>query len=578
MSTVTEKMIVRVEADTGALRSALEKGGVVVDQFSQKVTSRFSKVEGVFLGLGRTLAAAGIGVAIQQIASHTLDAVAALADLNDQADQLGISAEKIQELGVAALQNGSDIETMNSSLEQFTRRLGEAQAGSGSLLDVMNQYGVAVKDSAGKNRATIDVLNDLSDVLASVEDKTVQAQIASDAFGKAGAKLVVVLSQGADGLKKMGDEARSSGLIIDQALIDKASKFDDAWKNATYAGGVYFKTFAVEALSAADDVFQGYADLYNNIRKVQQGEGGDFSRINYSRIPLQKQTDFENVTSGGTVEGLGSFTGTIQRRMNNVSGMDNPFADTKKKSDKDDQKTAEDKVKAYKDVVANLKFEAEQLGRTSIEQEIYNNLKQAGVSASSSQGQEIAKLTKSLKENAEALEENKKRSLEFSTSFTQSMNNAILGTESLGSSLKSMFLTIANSALSKYVTGPAGNFLGEAMSSLFKFENGGIMTSAGSVPLRAYSSGGVATSPQLALYGEGRKPEAYVPLPDGRTIPVTMSGGGNGSSLSVVQHLHISTGVEQTTRAEIMKLMPEIRRSAVSAVSDASKRGSIRFN
>lgn len=574
MSTVTEKMIVRVEADTGALRTALDKGGVIVDQFSQKVTSRFSKVESVFSGLGRTLAAAGIGVAIQQIASHTLDAVAALADLNDQAEQLGISAEKLQELGVAAMQNGSDIETMNSSLEQFTRRLGEAQAGSGSLLDVLNQYGVAVKDSAGKNRATIDVLNDLSDVLASVEDKTVQAQIASDAFGKSGAKLVVVLSQGADGLRKMGEEAQAAGLIIDQELIDKAAEFDDAWKNATYAGGVYFKTFAIDAVSKIQEISNELADMYANAGKPP---ADTFSKINYSRFQLPEKTDFEKATSGGSVEGLGSFTGTIQRRMNNVAGMDNPFADTKKKSDADAKKGAEDKVKAYKDVVTNLKFEAEQLGRTSIEQEIYNNLKQAGVSASSAQGQEIARLTKSLKTNADAIEENKKRTEEFSTSFTQSMNNAILGTESLGSSLKSMLLTIANSALSKYVTGPAGNFLGDAMSSLFKFENGGIMTSGGSVPLRAYSSGGIATSPQLALYGEGKQPEAYVPLPDGRTIPVTMSGGGGGESISVVQHLHISTGVEQTTRAEIMKLMPEIRRSAVSAVSDASKRGSLRF-
>lgn len=55
--------------------------------------------------------------------------------------------------------------------------------------------------------------------------------------------------------------------------------------------------------------------------------------------------------------------------------------------------------------------------------------------------------------------------------------------------------------------------------------NGGVFGPGGSVPLSAYSSGGVANSPQLALFGEGRKPEAYVPLPDGRSIPVNMRGG-----------------------------------------------------
>ena len=28
------------------------------------------------------------------------------------------------------------------------------------------------------------------------------------------------------------------------------------------------------------------------------------------------------------------------------------------------------------------------------------------------------------------------------------------------------------------------------------------------------------------MFGEGSTPEAYVPLPDGRRIPVAMSGGG----------------------------------------------------
>jgi phage-related minor tail protein len=63
------------------------------------------------------------------------------------------------------------------------------------------------------------------------------------------------------------------------------------------------------------------------------------------------------------------------------------------------------------------------------------------------------------------------------------------------------------------------------------FANGGIMTSAGPLPLRAYANGGIASGPQLALFGEGRRPEAYVPLPDGRRIPVAMQGGGGGGSV-----------------------------------------------
>lgn len=87
-----------------------------------------------------------------------------------------------------------------------------------------------------------------------------------------------------------------------------------------------------------------------------------------------------------------------------------------------------------------------------------------------------------------------------------------------------------------------GNFFGGGASSTFAnpsfgvdasglvgpvspFAMGGIMTGRGPLGLMRYAAGGIATSPQLAMFGEGSRPEAYVPLPDGRTIPVTMRGG-----------------------------------------------------
>jgi hypothetical protein len=72
----------------------------------------------------------------------------------------------------------------------------------------------------------------------------------------------------------------------------------------------------------------------------------------------------------------------------------------------------------------------------------------------------------------------------------------------------------------------------KGLTSAFGFANGGIMTGDGPLPLRKYASGGIASSPQLAMFGEGSMPEAYVPLPDGRRIPVAMQGGG-GTTVNV---------------------------------------------
>jgi hypothetical protein len=68
--------------------------------------------------------------------------------------------------------------------------------------------------------------------------------------------------------------------------------------------------------------------------------------------------------------------------------------------------------------------------------------------------------------------------------------------------------------------------IGDAFISIFGLAQGGVMTSAGPLPLAKYARGGVANRPQVALFGEGSMNEAFVPLPDGRSIPVDMRGGG----------------------------------------------------
>ena len=74
----------------------------------------------------------------------------------------------------------------------------------------------------------------------------------------------------------------------------------------------------------------------------------------------------------------------------------------------------------------------------------------------------------------------------------------------------------------------------KGITKFFGFADGGIMTANGPMPLRTYASGGIANSPQLAMFGEGSMPEAYVPLPDGRRIPVAMKGGsGSGTNVTV---------------------------------------------
>lgn len=97
------------------------------------------------------------------------------------------------------------------------------------------------------------------------------------------------------------------------------------------------------------------------------------------------------------------------------------------------------------------------------------------------------------------------------------------------------------------------------------FADGGIMTSDGPVPLRRYAGGGVANSPQLAMFGEGATPEAYVPLPDGRAIPVKMRGS---SGMTINQTIYAGQG---TDSAQVRRSAASGARSALGAINGAQR-------
>ena len=118
---------------------------------------------------------------------------------------------------------------------------------------------------------------------------------------------------------------------------------------------------------------------------------------------------------------------------------------------------------------------------------------------------------------------------------------AFTGKASFGDMVGSILKDIARMVIQTQIMAPM-----MAAFKSFAFADGGIMTSAGSMPLQKYASGGIANSPQVAVFGEGSMPEAYVPLPDGRSIPVTMEGGGAGGNTSVVVNVSVESGQTNT--------------------------------
>lgn len=104
--------------------------------------------------------------------------------------------------------------------------------------------------------------------------------------------------------------------------------------------------------------------------------------------------------------------------------------------------------------------------------------------------------------------------------------------------------------------------------SLGFLEKGGIYGPNGHVPLRTYASGGIANSPQMAVFGEGSRPEAFVPLPDGRRIPVQMSGGAQQQSPTA----NVSVVVNATDAPSFLHSRSQIESQVGMAVSRSLRR------
>jgi lambda family phage tail tape measure protein len=94
--------------------------------------------------------------------------------------------------------------------------------------------------------------------------------------------------------------------------------------------------------------------------------------------------------------------------------------------------------------------------------------------------------------------------------------------------------------------GILGFMMDEIVPSIFsglgpiKFAQGGVMTDHGPLALKTYARGGIANTPQLAMFGEGSMPEAYVPLPDGKRIPVAMQGAETATSNQITINVDAS--------------------------------------
>jgi hypothetical protein len=179
---------------------------------------------GLLAGGGITLSLAGAASAIRTM-------VGALDDLDEASQAAGVSAVALAELRQGAAQAGVGASELDTAVTRLNVKLADAAAGNEQAAALFRALGVAVTDTNGKVRDTDAVLADVAEQFAGYADGANKSALAVDLFGRAGARLIPYLNQGADGLRVysgLTEETVKQSAAL-QSEFDKLSAATKRW-------------------------------------------------------------------------------------------------------------------------------------------------------------------------------------------------------------------------------------------------------------------------------------------------------------------------------------------------------------
>jgi hypothetical protein len=161
------------------------------------------------------------------IREFTLGYEESAGQLEDTANALGLTTTQLQEMDVAATRAGLNVNAFRGSLQRFAENVTSAAAGSGAAAEVFSQLHIQLKDAAGGTRNTSDVMDDLAVAFDKVEDPAKRTHLATELFGRSGARLATILHTGSGGLAELRKELEGLGGGLTKDGVEAAGKFGD---------------------------------------------------------------------------------------------------------------------------------------------------------------------------------------------------------------------------------------------------------------------------------------------------------------------------------------------------------------
>jgi hypothetical protein len=226
-----KRMDVIFGANLGGLTDGAAKATGIVKEATEAMTAQFEGLAAAADSLMAPFAAIG---ALLGGGALFKDAIEKTVDLGVELDRMGkitgMSAEELSRLKYAADLTHVPFEAVEKGLSKLSRSAYDAANGSKTQAQAFREMGISVLDSAGHLRPTQDLLLDVADALKSIHNPTQRQAEAMLLLGRSGAQMLPLLLEGAEGIKKLGEESDKAGATMSGKQVDAAVEYEDAMK------------------------------------------------------------------------------------------------------------------------------------------------------------------------------------------------------------------------------------------------------------------------------------------------------------------------------------------------------------
>ena len=591
----------KTEAMFANLQARFRKLGTAID----KVKNRFPLLSSAFAKVGSFLKSAisavvksalamgaAFTVAFTAITVKTMSSIDALGKMSSK---IGTTAGSLSKLQFAAEQTGVSAETMGMAMQRFTRRAAEAARGTGEAKGALKELNLNAAELI--KMPLEDQVLALSKSFENVETSADKVRLAMKLFDSEGVALVNTLGAGSDGLQAMFSDAEALGLVLSEDAVNGVEAANDSM-NRLRKLFVGFSRQATAAFAPAiDEIAKSLTELG---LKAADGDVQNIGQV------IAKSIVGALVSVIQVIEKMMNAFGQMAHKIQGIYKSFFPDEEMKKDQEKLDKLTnslfnlrksetpfnlidttevtnqiadLQAKMAGGEFVPFDFSFLINKLLEVkevigTVEEDVKDVIEEIVVLGERNWFDRLISSVLDFKDKfGEAFGRVKDQIFDFDSDMNSLVTGSVdamvkvftdmmTGAKSFGNAMKDMAKTVIDALMKMYVKYLIVQPLFDMM-----FPNA---RKQSDLPVGKALGGPVqANTPYLV--GE-RGPELFMPNSGGNIIPNNEMGGG-GSSVVVQQTINVTTGVQQTVRAEIVQLMPQIAQAAKGAVADARLRG-----